>query len=57
MLLRVAPKVMPMDIETYLEYHFLKVNSQTKFYVNNFLLLAQEMGTPHQHLKRFNELT
>ncbi len=57
MLLRLAPKVMPMDIETYFEYHFMKVKSQTKLYMNNFLLLAQELETPHQHLKKFNELT
>jgi hypothetical protein len=47
---------MPMDIETYLEYHFLKVKSQTKLYINNFLLVAQELKTPHQQLEKFNQL-
>jgi ketopantoate reductase len=56
LLLSLAPKVMPMDIETYLEYHFLKVKSQTKLYINNFLKVAQELNTPHQMLEKFNQL-
>ena len=56
-LLSLAPKVMPMDIETYFEYHFTKVKSQTKFYMNNYLAAAKEAGTSYATLAPFNALT
>jgi len=56
-LLRLAPKVMPMDIETYFEYHFTKVKDQTKLYMSNYLQTAKEAGTRHETLERFNKLT
>jgi hypothetical protein len=56
LLLRLAPKVMPMDIETYLEYHFMKVRSQTRLYMSNYLQIAKEVGTGHQKLEKFNQL-
>ncbi|MEZ5009990.1 MAG: 2-dehydropantoate 2-reductase N-terminal domain-containing protein [Chitinophagales bacterium] len=55
-LLTLAPMVMPMDIETYLEYHFKKVNDQTKLYMKNYELTAKSVGVAHDNLKAFNEL-
>ena len=55
-LLKFAPMVMPMDIETYLEYHFKKVNDQTKLYMKNFQLTAESVGVEHENLKAFNQL-
>jgi 2-dehydropantoate 2-reductase len=55
-LLKFAPRVMPMDIETYLEYHFKKVNDQTKLYMKNFHLTAESVGVEHENLKAFNQL-
>ncbi len=55
-LLKLAPKVMPMDIETYFEYHFMKVNDQTKLYMKNYELAAEEVGSASNNLKEFNAL-
>ena len=57
LLLRMAPIVMPMDIETYFEYHFMKVKSQTKMYMKNYLLLAQKLNLESKNLQVFNQLT
>ncbi|MCP4120130.1 MAG: hypothetical protein GY751_00060 [Bacteroidetes bacterium] len=57
LLLRLAPRVMPMDIETYFEYHFTKVKDQTKLYMENYLDAAKEAGTAHDTLERFNAMT
>ena len=56
-LLTLAPKVMPMDIETYFEAHFTKVKSQTKLYMQNYLDAARKAGGPHAELEYFNKLT
>ena len=56
LLLKFAPMVMPMDIETYLEYHFKKVNDQTKLYMKNFQLTAESIDVEHENLKAFNQL-
>ncbi|MEZ5003308.1 MAG: hypothetical protein R2730_09780 [Chitinophagales bacterium] len=45
-----------MDIETYFEYHFKKVNDQTKLYMKNYELAAEEVGVGHNNLKAFNQL-
>ncbi len=41
---RVAPHVIPLDVETYLEYHFTKVGDQTRFMVETYLRLGRERG-------------
>ncbi len=51
LLLTLAPKVMPMDIETYFEYHFKKVNDQTKMYVNNYMELAKSTGNKYKSIE------
>ncbi|MEZ5003309.1 MAG: 2-dehydropantoate 2-reductase N-terminal domain-containing protein [Chitinophagales bacterium] len=56
LLLKLAPIVMPMDIETYFEYHFKKVNDQTKLYMKNYELAAKEVGVAHKNLEAFNQL-
>ena len=38
----VAPRVIPLDLETYLKVHFTKVNDQTRFFVERFVTLARE---------------
>ncbi len=50
LLLWLAPKVMPMDIETYLEAHFTKVNAQTQLYMQHYLELAKDKRLEHKHL-------
>jgi 2-dehydropantoate 2-reductase len=56
-LLALAPRVMPMDIETYFEYHFTKVNDQTKLYMKTYLETAIKEGTGHEMLEVFNGMT
>jgi len=51
-LMSIAPKLMPMDIETYFEAHFTKVNAQTKLYMNNYLKTAKSVNAPHQNLEQ-----
>lgn len=56
-LLRLAPHVMPMDIETYFEAHFMKVKDQTKLYMNNYLATAKSSGSSYSTLEVLNQLT
>ncbi|OUS28844.1 hypothetical protein A9Q99_10680 [Gammaproteobacteria bacterium 45_16_T64] len=56
-LLRLAPHVMPMDIETYFEAHFTKVKDQTKLYMKNYLDTARAGGKEHATLQVLNQLT
>eukprot|EP00927_Polykrikos_kofoidii_P078925 TRINITY_DN75723_c0_g1_i1.p1 TRINITY_DN75723_c0_g1~~TRINITY_DN75723_c0_g1_i1.p1 ORF type:complete len:368 (-),score=52.98 TRINITY_DN75723_c0_g1_i1:29-1060(-) len=37
LLILLAPRVFPFDIEAYLKYHFLKVGDQTKQYIDHFV--------------------
>ncbi len=41
---RLAPVVMPLDIETYLQYHFTKVGDQTRLFIDGYLALAAAQG-------------
>jgi 2-dehydropantoate 2-reductase len=45
-LLRIAPHVMPFDLETYLEAHFSKVGDQTEAMLARYVDLAQEHSRP-----------
>ena len=40
------PKVMPFDVETYIEYHFSKVGDQTRDKLAHYQTLAKERGLP-----------
>jgi hypothetical protein len=40
----IAKWIIPLDIETYLAYHFSKVGQQTRMYIDAYLLLAAETG-------------
>jgi hypothetical protein len=41
-----APRVIPFDIETYLKYHFTKVGDQTRMYIDQYIKYGQEYGLP-----------
>jgi 2-dehydropantoate 2-reductase len=41
-----APRVVPLDLETYLAWHFTKVGAQTRMYVARYRELAQQQGHP-----------
>jgi len=56
-LLRIAPHVMPMDIETYFEAHFTKVKDQTKLYMRNYVNAAKSLGNNHSTVEALNQLT
>lgn len=55
-LLRFMTTFMPMDMETYLKYHFLKVNDQTKLYMSNYVKKAEKHGVEHKHLIALNAM-
>lgn len=40
------PKVLPFDVETYIEYHFSKVGDQTRDKLAHYQTLATERGMP-----------
>jgi 2-dehydropantoate 2-reductase len=46
LLLRVAPLVMPFDVESYLRVHFTKVGDQTRDFLRTYLRLGREAGLP-----------
>ncbi len=56
MLLKLAPRVMPMDIESYFEYHFTKVNDQTKMFMNEYLMIAKSSGNTYKALEELIQL-
>lgn len=49
-LIWVAPKVMPFDVERYFAYHFSKVGEQTRLILSNNIREAKTRGLPHQAL-------
>jgi len=46
LLTRLAPRVLPLDVETYLRYHFEKVGDQTAFMLERYATLGGEHGVP-----------
>ena len=40
------PKVLPFDVETYIEYHFSKVGDQTRDKLAHYQELAKARGLP-----------
>ena len=45
------PKVMPFDIETYIEYHFSKVGDQTRAKLTHYQALATQRNMPATAIK------
>lgn len=41
--LRLAPRVMPFDLEVYLKYHFSKVGAQTRQIVDEYIRLSESL--------------
>jgi hypothetical protein len=44
LLMAAAPIVVPLDLETYLAWHFTKVGAQTRMYARRYLELAADQG-------------
>ncbi len=42
-----APRVIPLDLQTYLQYHFTKVGDQTRAALRLYATRAEERGLPH----------
>lgn len=55
--IRFAPKALPMDIETYFQFHFTKVKDQTKLFMQNYIESATKNGLPVSELATLNKLT
>jgi len=52
LLLLVAPKVLPLALEPYLQYHFTKVGQQTRDMLDSFARLGERHGLPTENLQR-----
>ena len=57
MLLKIAPKVVPLDLETYFQVHFTKVKDQTKLFMETYISTANQHGQDAAELIALNELT
>ena len=57
LLLKVAPKVVPLDLETYFQVHFTKVKDQTKLFMQTYISQASHHGQDAAELIALNELT
>lgn len=44
--LRLAPLVMPLDVQTYLRVHFTKVGDQTRDFLRTYVSLGRSQGQP-----------
>lgn len=55
LLLLVAPKVLPLELEPYLEYHFTKVGQQTRDMLDSYIRLGQRHGMPTDNLRRLRD--
>lgn len=42
--LALARRVVPLDLQTYLQVHFTKVGDQTRFFMKNYIELGQKLG-------------
>ncbi len=50
-LLALAPRVLPLALEPYLEYHFSKVGTQTRQMLESYVQLGEGHGLPVRHLQ------
>lgn len=51
LIIPIAPKVIPLDIEAYLRLHFLKVRPQTIQQLSSYLHVAKKHQLPHNNLQ------
>jgi ketopantoate reductase len=54
LLLALAPRLMPLDVETYLRVHFTKVGDQTRDFLRTYLTLGRAAGLPTDALDRLS---
>lgn len=52
LLLLVAPKVLPLELETYLQYHFTKVGQQTRDMLDSYIRIGERHDLPTENLRR-----
>ncbi|MDP2229149.1 MAG: 2-dehydropantoate 2-reductase N-terminal domain-containing protein [Moraxellaceae bacterium] len=50
-LLMLAPRVLPLELEPYLEYHFTKVGRQTRDMLDSYIRLGYQHGLPTTQLE------
>ncbi len=55
MVMWVAPRLMPFDIERYLAYHFSKVGNQTRMLLGSYIRQAQTRALPHAALDELQQ--
>lgn len=53
--LLVAPRIMPLDLETYLRVHFTKVGDQTRDFLRTYLALGRAAGQATPALSRLGD--
>lgn len=56
-LFKVAPKVVPLDLETYFQVHFTKVKDQTKLFMRTYIEAASQYGVEATELIELNQMT
>ena len=54
-LLVVAPRVVPLPLETYLDFHFTKVGDQTRMYMDTYAALGRTFGLSTESLEALSE--
>jgi 2-dehydropantoate 2-reductase len=52
LLLFLAPKVLPLALEPYLEYHFSKVGVQTRQMLESYIAMGERQALPVEQLRR-----
>lgn len=52
LLLLVAPKVLPLELAPYLQYHFTKVGQQTRDMLDSYIRLGEKHDLPAENLRR-----
>jgi 2-dehydropantoate 2-reductase len=52
LVLGLAPRLLPFDLEVYLRSHFTKVGAQTRAAMATYMELGAEIGLPSTHLER-----
>jgi len=55
LVLAVAPRIMPFDLESYLQVHFTKVGDQTRDFLRTYLALGRGAGLPTEALAQLTD--
>jgi ketopantoate reductase len=55
LVLAVAPRIMPFDLEAYLKVHFTKVGDQTRDFLRTYLALGRGAGLPTDALSQVTD--